>query len=61
MCADHISKKHFVKLDMYQKPYTCCINCEPRVGCILWTNFCIPLSVVAALVIVLVILVAVYA
>lgn len=50
---EHQSKKHFVKLDRYQSPYTCCVKCEDKIGFILWTNLLIPLSVVFSLLIAL--------
>lgn len=55
-----MSKKTFVKLDMYQKSYTCCVNCENKVRCALWSNMLIPTSVVLVLVILLIILLVLY-
>jgi hypothetical protein len=59
-CSDHFSKKVFVRLDMYTKPYTCCVDCEKKVGCLLWTNMLIPFSVIVVLLLALIIMLVLY-
>lgn len=59
-CDQHMSKKSFVKLDQYQKAYTCCVKCEDKVRCALWSNLLIPISVVLVLIILLVIVLVLY-
>jgi hypothetical protein len=45
---------------MYTKPYTCCVDCEKKVGCLLWTNMLIPFSVIVVLLLALIIMLVLY-